>query len=55
MSSTAKQVLLGAAVLAALPLTVWAQQTGYRGGESYPFGTPATQGRHRCLGQGCAA
>ena len=42
MSSTVK-VLLAAAVLAALPLTVWAQQTGYGGGESYPFGTPASK------------
>jgi S-disulfanyl-L-cysteine oxidoreductase SoxD len=42
MSSTVK-ILLGAAVLAALPLTVWAQQTGYGGGESYPFGMPASK------------
>lgn len=42
MSSTVR-ILLGAAVLAALPLTVWAQQTGYGGGETYPFGTPATK------------
>jgi len=42
MSSTAK-IVLAAAVLAALPLTVWAQQTGYGGGETYPFGTPASK------------
>ena len=42
MSSTVR-ILLGAAVLAALPLTVWAQQSGYGGGETYPFGTPATK------------
>jgi len=42
MSSTAR-ILFGAALLAALPLTVWAQQTGYGGGETYPFGTPATK------------
>ena len=43
MSSTVKRALLCAAVLAVLPLTVWAQQTGYGGGESYPFGTPASK------------
>ena len=42
MSSTAK-IVLCAAVLAVLPLTVWAQQTGYGGGESYLFGTPASK------------
>ena len=42
MSSTGK-IVLAAAVLAALPLTVWAQQTGYGGGETYNFGTPATE------------
>ena len=42
MSSTVR-ILLGAVVLAALPLTVWAQQTGYGGGETYPFGTPASK------------
>lgn len=42
MSSTAKLVLC-AAVLSVLPLTVWAQQTGYSGGAQYPFGTPASK------------
>jgi len=42
MSSTAKMIL-AAAALCALPLTVWAQQTGYGGGETYPFGTPASK------------
>jgi cytochrome c len=37
------KLLCGAAVLAALPLTVWAQQTGYGGGENYSFGTPASK------------
>jgi cytochrome c len=42
MFSMAK-MLLSAAILVALPLTVWAQQPGYPGGESYSFGTPATK------------
>ena len=42
MSSTAK-IIACAAMLAALPLTVWAQQSGYGGGETYNFGTPATK------------
>ena len=42
MSSMLK-LLFGAVALTALPLTVWAQQTGYGGGETYNFGTPATQ------------
>lgn len=42
MSSTAK-IVLCAAVLSVLPLTVWAQQTGYSGGAAYPFGTPASK------------
>ena len=32
-----------AAVLAVLPLTVGAQQSGYPGGAAYPFGTPASK------------
>src|ERR1700749_3430383 len=43
MSFRLKRVALGAAVLAVLPLTVWAQQTGYPGGAQYPFGTPASK------------
>jgi cytochrome c len=43
MSSMLKRVVLSAAVLAVLPLTVWAQQTGYPGGAQYPFGTPASK------------
>ena len=43
MSSMLKRALLGAAVLAVLPLTVWAQQSGYPGGAAYPFGTPASK------------
>ena len=42
MSSTVR-IIFAAAALAALPLTVWAQQTGYGGGETYSFGTPATK------------
>ena len=38
-----RSVLICAAALVALPLTVWAQQTGYGGGESYPFGSPASK------------
>jgi mono/diheme cytochrome c family protein len=41
MFSMAK-LLLSAAVLVSLPLTAWAQQLGYPGGNAYPFGTPAT-------------
>ena len=37
------RILLGAAVFAVLPLTVWAQQTGYPGGGAYPFGSPASE------------
>lgn len=43
MSFRLKSALLGAAVLAALPVTVWAQQTGYPGGAAYPFGAPASE------------
>jgi mono/diheme cytochrome c family protein len=43
MSSMLKRILLSAAVLTVLPLTVWAQQTGYSGGAAYPFGTPASK------------
>src|SRR5689334_12261359 len=43
MSSRLKIAVIGAAVLSLLPLTVWAQQTGYPGGSEYPFGTPASK------------
>ena len=43
MSFRLKFVVIGAAVLSILPLTVWAQQTGYSGGAQYPFGTPASK------------
>src|ERR1700761_316413 len=43
MSFRLKRVALGAAVLVVLPVTVWAQQTGYPGGAEYPFGTPASK------------
>lgn len=43
MSSRLKFALIGACVLAVLPVTVWAQQTGYPGGSEYPFGTPASK------------
>jgi cytochrome c len=45
MSSTVKRLLCGAAMAAAvcIPLTVMAQQTGYPGGESFSFGTPASK------------
>jgi cytochrome c len=43
MSSRLKFVLIGTAVLSVLPLTVWAQQTGYSGGADYSFGTPASK------------
>src|SRR3569833_4431022 len=42
MSSTAK-IVLCAAVLAVLPLTAGAQQTGYSGGAQHPLGTPASK------------
>src|SRR6185312_1089376 len=41
--SSMRKAFLAAAALCVLPLTVWAQQTGYGGGESYPFGTPASK------------
>lgn len=43
MSFRLKSACLGAAVLMALPVTVWAQQTGYPGGAAYPFGSPASE------------
>jgi cytochrome c len=43
MSFKLKGAILGACVLAALPVTVWAQQTGYPGGSAYPFGAPASE------------
>jgi cytochrome c len=45
MSSTVKRLLCGAAMAAAvcLALPVMAQQTGYPGGESFSFGTPASK------------
>lgn len=43
MSFKLKSAFLGAAILAALPVTVWAQQVGYPGGAAYPFGSPASE------------
>src|SRR3569832_948104 len=43
MSFRLKFVVIGAAVLSNMQLTVWAQLTGYSGGAQYPFGTPASK------------